>query len=315
MTRFALLLLVALLAVWPAAARPLSVAVISDLNGSYGSADYDPSVAAAVARIVAIRPDLVISTGDMVAGQRRDPHLLAAEIDAMWAGFQRAVAAPLADAGIPLIATPGNHDASAYAGLAAERAAYARIWADPPTGVVMVDDARWPFRYAVALDDALFVSLDVTTVGALAPEEMAWVEALLDRERERRAVVLFSHLPIWPLAQGRETEVAGGGALAALLTAGGADLYLSGHYHAYYPGVFDGVLYVAQACLGGGPRRLVGESARSPKALTLIEIAEDGAISEVALAGPAFADPIALDTLPRAIAAPWGALIRRDLAR
>jgi hypothetical protein len=314
-TRVALLLAAALLAAWPAAARPLRVAVISDLNGSYGATDYAADVSGAVARIVELRPDLVISAGDMVAGQRRDPPLSAAEIDAMWAAFDRTVAAPLAAAGIPLIATPGNHDASAYPGFEAERAAYARVWRDPPPGLEMVEGTRWPFRYVVALEDALFVSLDVTAVGALAPEETAWLEALLARERGRRAVVLFSHLPIWPFSQGRETDIAGGEALAALFASAGVDLHLTGHHHAYYPGVFKGVLYVAQACLGGGPRRLAGTEARSPKALSLIEIAEDGAVAEVALTAPDFRDPVPLDALPPAIAAPWGALIRKDLAR
>jgi hypothetical protein len=315
MTRVALLLLAALLAAWPAAARPLRVAVISDLNGSYGSTDYAAAVGGAVARIIELRPDLVISTGDMVAGQQRNPHLTAAEVDAMWTAFEQTVAAPLEAAGIPLIATPGNHDASAYPGFAAERAAYARVWRDPPAGLEMVDGARWPFRYAVALDDALFVSLDVTKIGALPPEDTAWLEALLRRETDRRAVIVFNHLPIWPFAQGRETEIAGGGALAALLSGRGVDLHLTGHHHAYYPGVFDGVLYVAQACLGGGPRRLVGAEARSPKALTVIEIAEDGSIAERALTGPDFREPIDLETLPRSIPAPWGTLVRRDLAQ
>ena len=314
MRRVAILLLVALLAAGPAAARSLRVAVISDLNGGYGSTDYDPSVAAAVARIVELRPDLVISTGDMVAGQRRNPHLSAAEIDAMWEGFERTVAAPLAAAGIPLIATPGNHDASAYRGFEAERAAYARIWRDPPPGLEMVDGDAWPFRYAVALDGALFVSLDVTKTGALPPGETAWLEALLAREAGRRAAIVFSHLPIWPFAEGRETETAGGADLAALFARAGVDLHLTGHHHAYYPGVFDGVLYVAQACLGGGPRRLVGDAARAPKAITLLELADDGAIVETALLGPDFREPVALEALPRAIPAPWGDLVRRDLA-
>ena len=39
------------------------VVVISDLNGSYGSVDYDPRVGRAVTAIIAMRPDLVISTG------------------------------------------------------------------------------------------------------------------------------------------------------------------------------------------------------------------------------------------------------------
>ena len=91
---------------------PLRVVVISDLNGSYGSTTYAARVADAVEVIVEMRPDLVISTGDMVAGQRQ-PHLTEAEVRAMWAAFHRTVTAPLEAAGIPLAVTPGNHDASA----------------------------------------------------------------------------------------------------------------------------------------------------------------------------------------------------------
>ena len=45
-------------------ARPLRVVVISDLNGSYGSTDYNPRVSAAIKRrIIKLDPDLVVATG------------------------------------------------------------------------------------------------------------------------------------------------------------------------------------------------------------------------------------------------------------
>ena len=105
-------------------AQNLRVAVISDLNGSYGSTRYSPRVAAAVDRIIALAPDLVISTGDMVAGQRR-PVLSEPEVRAMWEAFHAEVTEPLNRVGIPLVVTPGNHDASAYGGFEAERAIFA----------------------------------------------------------------------------------------------------------------------------------------------------------------------------------------------
>ena len=51
-------------------ASALRVVVISDLNGSYGSTSYSKRIPVAIQRIIALKPDLVISTGDMVAGQR-----------------------------------------------------------------------------------------------------------------------------------------------------------------------------------------------------------------------------------------------------
>jgi len=146
------------------AAKALRVAVVSDLNGSYGSTRYDASVDAAVKRIVALRPDLVISTGDMVGGQRK-PHLSQPEVEAMWRSFHAHVSDPIAAAGIPLAATPGNHDGSAYAGFETERRIYAEQWGARKPALRYIDDAHYPFYYAFAAGDGLFISLDATTVG------------------------------------------------------------------------------------------------------------------------------------------------------
>ena len=52
-------------------ARAETIAVITDLNGSYGSTRYHARVDAAVAAIIELQPDVVLSAGDMVAGQRQ----------------------------------------------------------------------------------------------------------------------------------------------------------------------------------------------------------------------------------------------------
>ena len=72
--------------------RPLRVAVVSDLNGAYGSCEYGDAVHAAVDRLLAVRPDLVLATGDMVAGQRAG-----LDYQGMWAGFHTAVSDELDD--------------------------------------------------------------------------------------------------------------------------------------------------------------------------------------------------------------------------
>ncbi len=100
-------------------AAALDVIVISDLNGSYGSVKYDARVHKAIKRIIEIDPDLVISTGDMVAGQRI-PNLSDKQVREMWKAFHKDVSDPLAAAGIPFAVTPGNHDASAYRGFERE---------------------------------------------------------------------------------------------------------------------------------------------------------------------------------------------------
>jgi len=313
--------MILVIVIWASAALPawcdaLRVAVISDLNGSYGSTDYDRGVNRAVARIIALAPDLVISTGDMVAGQRRNPLLTEAEVDAMWQSFHAAVTQPLREAGIPLLVTPGNHDASGYEGFEAERRAYDRTWTRNAPDVPILDGERYPFRYGVSYEGVLFIGLDATVTGPLAVEEREWLEQFLAEERPRhRAAIVFGHIPVWPVAQGRETDFLGDTDLHAILKASRVSAVLSGHHHAYYPGIADGVLYVAQACLGGGPRKLIGRDTASPKAFTLLEIDDNAVISIQAVTGDAFDRTIPLSTLPESIGTGTYRLVRQDLAR
>jgi len=295
-----------------AADRSLRVAVISDLNGSYGSTRYAKEVAGAVERIIALQPDLVISTGDMVAGQRR-PHLSGHEVEAMWSAFDAEVSAPLKAAGIPLAVTPGNHDASAYSGFVSERSIYAEHWSRRRPLVNFIDDSGYPFHYAFVLGDVLFVSVDATVVGRLPPRQMRWLRDVLLMEGPRyRYRVVFSHVPLWPFAQGRIGEIIGDPELQSLLEAADVDLYLSGHHHAFYPGSRGDVAFVSQACLGGGPRRLAGVERRSEKTLTLLKFGDE-ALQIAALKAPAFVEALAWHTLPERITTGAAELLRADL--
>lgn len=311
--RFWLCLIVGL-TTGPADATTLRVAIISDLNGSYGSTEYSPRVSAAIARIIKMRPDLVLSTGDMVAGQRFNPKLAQTNIAAMWDSFHATVTKPLTEAGLVLAVTPGNHDASAYPGFAIERTQYAEEWAVPPA-VEMVDAGTYPFAYAFAVGGVLFLSIDATTIGELSGEQMAWLEAVLARDGQKyRARVAFSHLPLWPFAIRREREIIGDQTLASVFRKYDVDLHLSGHHHAYYPGRKDGTIFVSQACLGGGARRLIGTDLRSRHSFTMVEIAEDGTFEIYALEAPNYLRRIDHLTLPERIVSPEAILTRIDLA-
>jgi hypothetical protein len=75
------------------------VVVISDLNSAYGSTDYIDQVKQAIAFLPDWEPDLVLCGGDMVAGQ--DNTLKPAEIEAMWQGFDKFIAAPIRKTKLP----------------------------------------------------------------------------------------------------------------------------------------------------------------------------------------------------------------------
>jgi predicted phosphodiesterase len=294
------------------AAGPLTIAVISDLNGSYGSTDYGEDVHGAILSIRALRPDLVICTGDMVAGQKTGPHLTEPQIAAMWEGFHRAVTRPLAEDGIPLLMTPGNHDASAYPGFEAERRAFDRTWVENAPQVELLDGERYPFRYAASHGGVLLIGLDVTVLGPLAVEEMEWLDGILRDEGPRHAArLVFGHLPIWPVTQGRENDIIGDPDFLARLAGHRVDAYLSGHHHAWYAARRDGVLLLSQACLGGGTRKYVGGDRRAERGYGLLRIDGNGGLSVETRAAPDFARPIDHSRLPARIGR-GEALLERD---
>jgi len=317
------LLAALMLASWAATARgqpaegrgATRVVVISDLNESYGSVRYSPYVSTAVERVVALRPDLVISTGDMVAGQRLAPPLERAGVEAMWHAFHEHVTDPLAKAGLPLAVTPGNHDASSGERFRLEREIYREQWQTRKPAVEFIDATHYPFHYAFRAGEVLFVSLDATHVGHLSHSEKAWLESLLETQGPRfRQRVVFSHVPLWPFAVGREADFLGDHELERILQRGKVDLHLSGHHHSYFPGYKDGVRYVSQGCLGAAPRPLLGTDRRPPRTLTVIDFDGGGGIRVEAYRDPDFTQIVLRQSLPARVASRWATLVRDDLA-
>lgn len=292
----------------PRAESPLRVVVVSDLNGEYGETSYGDPVHAAVERVVGLAPDLVLSTGDMVAGQRRG-----LDYPAMWAGFHAAVSDPLEQAAIPFAVAPGNHDASGYRLFAEERAAYAEAWRARRPRVTFVDDSEFPFRYSFVAGPAFFVALDATTVGPLDEAQMRWLDAAL-AAAPRGVRIVFGHVPLHPFTIGRERESIGDAALEALLRRHDVDLFISGHHHAYYPGRRGPLRLVSMACLGGGPRPLIGTEERSERAILAFEVTEDGVRDLDAFAGDAFDERVARAALPVVVGEGDHAIHRDDVA-
>ena len=143
----------------------LRMVVISDLNGAYGSTDYDPEIDQTIALMPFWNPDLVLCSGDMVAGQDRS--LAPDQIQAMWAAFDEHVAAPLREAGLPYGFTMGNHDASGALGMndqplfQQERDLASAYWQEPQhdPGVEFIDRSEYPFYYTFRQNDVFFLVL------------------------------------------------------------------------------------------------------------------------------------------------------------
>jgi hypothetical protein len=289
--------------------EPVRFAVISDLNGSYGSTTYAQSVHDAVAAVRALQPDLVLSTGDLVAGQQAG-----LDYEGMWAGFHAAVSDQLAADGLPFAITPGNHDASGYASFAMEREIFVQQWQPRKPALEYVDDSGYPLRYSFVAGPALFVSLDSTTIGALSDEQMSWIDAQLAARSELPIKIVYGHVPLVPFAVGREDEVIGDPDLEALLEAHDVTMFISGHHHAYYPGRRGELRHVSTSCVGSGPRSLIGTDTPSPRSILVVELDARGTVASVeALAGAAYDTPIARADLPEALGYGAWTVTRDDL--
>jgi hypothetical protein len=92
------------------------------------------------------------------------------------------------------------------------------------------------------------------------------------------------------------------------------DLYLSGHHHAYYPGVYKGVRQVSQGCLGAGPRQILGATGVSTRSLTVIDFQDDGEINVEGYGTDALDQLIERKILPKKIQYDGREMVRDDLS-
>jgi 3',5'-cyclic AMP phosphodiesterase CpdA len=142
--------------------------------------------------------------------------------------------APLREAGIPILAARGNHDAYHRE----DEAQFAAIFS-PPGGPPLATDAFW---YAVDRDGWRFLVLDTGTdmLGDRDPmpaggPQLAWLESqLAEAERTGRRTIVLLHIP--PFSSGKEER--GAPWVKKLVVEGILDhhpvaLVLSGHIHAY----------------------------------------------------------------------------------
>ena len=289
------------------------IAVVADLNGRYGSTQYHKRVAKAVQAIEELGPDLVISAGDMVAGQKQ-PKLDGQHLQSMWDAFNETFADPLDRAGIPFAVTPGNHDGSGFERFALEREYFERQWSKRSDGLELLAGSEWPRRYAARLDSVLLLSFDGTIPGRLSSKEFGFVENMLEKYRASAStVIVLSHLPMWPLASGREREILNDPDLLELLHRFDVDIFLSGHHHLFYAGRdAGGMIHLATGALGGNARAFSGSSTRQAHSFTLLDIRGTELHIE-ARAASGFTESIDLAVLPAYIDGSLGRLTRIDL--
>ena len=292
-----------------------TVALLSDINGRYGSTGYSPRVSGAVDQIVQSGADVVVAAGDVVAGQKQ-PRLDAAALDAMWAAFEETVATPLDKAGIPVVISAGNHDASGFPAYAPERERFEAWWSGRNPGLELLPDSEWPWRYAAKTGELLLLTFYGTMPGRLPDSERQFVDDMLSRHAaDAEAILVFSHLPMWPFTRGRESEFLDDPALLDILHRHGVDVYASGHHHAFFAGTDDtGLLHLSVGALGGNVRRLVGGDDKQAHSYAVLRF-NGGSFCLQAPQAPDFATSMEVDSLPVRIEGPLGRLQRIEASR
>lgn len=189
--------------------QSLDVLVLGDIHSKLTRADYD-TLAARVPQT-----DLVVQTGDwMERGQNYYRQLLLRE----WTNSQLY--------GLPVIASPGNHEYSK--GLHKTLSpAWEETIEHPQNGPVGVPGAH----YYVDLPQVRFIVIDTNPLDRLVylTRTLTWLQELQKGAGDRYIVVLMHH-PVLSVAKGRANPLIYSAFRHAL---GQADLVLAGHDHSY----------------------------------------------------------------------------------
>ncbi len=271
------------------------IAVISDLNGAYGSTRYSPDVKAAVERLIELKPSVVLATGDLVAGQKAG-----LDYRAMWKSFHDSVTRPLREAEIPLAVTVGNHDGSGYPKFIEERRIFEDEWKTYLPALKYSDIERYPFFYSFETEGLVFIALDTTRVGPLSNADLEWLEGEFRKHGSQKTLILFAHVPMFHFADIPAGESYFDLRLMNLIQRYGVKLYFTGHHHSFYPGYFQKTHFVSQSCLGSGPTRLNGSDQTSPKSFTVVDFYSDH-FEIYALKAPLYLEKVDLRSMPEAI--------------
>jgi 3',5'-cyclic AMP phosphodiesterase CpdA len=202
---------------------PMRFAVIGDRTGGHEPGIYGQIVK----EIQRMKPDFVLSVGDMIEGYTDDT----VEIKRQWAEYLELIK-PFS---MPLYLIPGNHDIWNSTSLKL----YKRYIGDP---YYSFDIGKSHF---VMIDNSLYYT-DSTFVQE-QKEQIEWLINDLDENKDAEYTFVVCHIPYWieTRAVGRHDT------LHTIFSHYGVDAVFTGHYHSYFSGMYDNVMYTGVGSSGG----------------------------------------------------------------
>lgn len=200
--------------------NPVRFAIISDRAGGHV-----PGIHGQIAtEIERLRPDFVMTVGDMIEGYVDD----SARIVSEWVEYD-SIIDPISS---EIHWVPGNHD----------------IWSDMSEELYrrFVGEPYYSFDHGgihiVVLDVSRYESSS-----EISGEQLEWLIQDLENSRDASYTMIFHHKPLW------EQTVADGkpDTLHTIFQKYDVDAVFCGHYHDYFSSEYDGIMYTCIGSSGG----------------------------------------------------------------
>lgn len=196
-------------------------AVIGDRTGDHQEGVYEDILV----EIERLKPEFVMTVGDQIEGYTDDTTRLNAE----WAEYKGLIKA----LSMPIHFTSGNHDILSDV----QESIYRTQIGEPyysfdQDGIhfVVVENGRW------------------SRSEELSSKQLDWLANDLQAHREAAITMVFMHKPFWY----NSTALGKPDTLHSLFKAYGVDAVFCGHFHEYFSGKYDGIIYTAVGSSGGG---------------------------------------------------------------
>jgi len=196
-------------------------AIIGDRTGGHVPGIYGQIVD----EIQRLRPEFIMTVGDMIEGYTDDT----ARLNTEWFEYKNLIESLT----MPIYFTPGNHDILSDI----QENVYREQIGDPYYSFdengchfIILDNGRWER-------------------GEELPEkQLNWLIDDLIRNSTARTTLVFMHKPFWynGIAADRPDT------LHNIFVTYGVDAVFTGHFHSYFSGEYDGVIYTSIGSSGGG---------------------------------------------------------------
>jgi len=210
---------------------PVRFAVIGDRTGDAQPGIYEEIIA----EIERLKPDFVITVGDMIQGYAQDT----TQLTPMWTEY-KSIVAPLT---MPIYFTPGNHDIT--------------IDAAAPWYKNHIAKPYYSFDY----DDCHFVALHTDYYKRPGSVRLNWVADNLESTKKEH-IFVFGHDPAYPVGphvgSSLDRDSATREKFWALLVKYNVNAYICGHEHLFNKKCIDGVYQIVNCASGGDIRNGYG---------------------------------------------------------